>query len=135
MLHRVACVEEDADTRYVLSCVLKDIGGFDACIFDNCVEALSKLPAFRPQFILLDAQAHRGMSGVDLCASLSGDPHLGHVPRAFLSTHLLRHEVSRLERLAPVIAKPFDPMSLAERIRAIHEGMPRHGADALAVAA
>lgn len=128
MLSRIACVEDDDDIREILRIVLTDLLGAEARMFDNCDDALFGIPPFRPDLILLDPGMNRGMSGVELCAFLLDNPFLEGVPMAFLTSSALAHEVRALERLAPVLRKPFDPMALPGALRALHGAAlrPRH---------
>lgn len=125
---RIAIVEDDADIAFILSAAFTHSGGFEVVMFDDCETALFDLPDLRPGFILLDADTRSRMSAVVLHSYLEDSPFLHDVPVAFLTSRLMQHEVVVLERLAPVIPKPFDPVGLPWEIRAIQRRASRGGA-------
>jgi two-component system, OmpR family, alkaline phosphatase synthesis response regulator PhoP len=61
-----------------------------------------------------------GMDGPATLAALRADPVTSEIPVVFLTAKVQASERSRLEGLgvAGVVAKPFDPMTLAQEISA-----------------
>ena len=96
-------------------------------VVSDGAEALSYLrregqytDAVRPDLILLDVMMP-GMDGPAVLAVLRAEAGTAAIPVAFITARTGREDVERLLSLGAcgVIAKPFDPMTLAERARAL----------------
>ena len=121
-LKKVIYVEDEPDLRIVAELALETVGGFEVMIFEAGVDAVREAPAFGPDMILLDVMMP-GMDGPATMAALRAIPELADVPIAFLTAKVMPAEVEHLKSLgaAAVIAKPFDPMTLADQVRAVWE--------------
>ena len=121
-LKKVIYVEDEPDLRIVAELALETVGGFEVMIFEAGVDAVREAPAFGPDLILLDVMMP-GMDGPATMAALRAIPELADVPIAFLTAKVMPAEVEHLKSLgaAAVIAKPFDPMTLADQVRAVWE--------------
>ena len=119
-LRRVLCVDDNPDLREIVMMSLKDVGGFavEACASGK--EAIEKAPAFDPQLILLDVNMP-DIDGPATLAALRRDPNSANTAVVFMTANLRPGDKARLMDLgaADVIAKPFDPMDLHERINTI----------------
>jgi two-component system, OmpR family, response regulator len=119
-LDRILYVEDDADIQAIAVMVLEAISGFtlEACSSGN--EALDKAVAFAPDLILLDVMMP-GIDGLETYTALRRFPSLGHTPVVFMTAKVQPQEVQGYLALGAVgvIAKPFDPMTLADQLRAI----------------
>jgi len=119
-LQRILYVDDDPDLRDIVTISLQNLGGFalQACATGS--EAIEKAPAFDPQLVLLDVMMP-GMDGPTTLAALRRDPRLAKTAVVFITAKAQAREVVRLMDLGAVdvIAKPFDPMHLHERINAI----------------
>lgn len=69
---RVLVVDDEPEIREVLVEYLRG-KGFEACAADDGVEALRRLPEFRPQIVLLDI-AMPGLSGIETLHHIKGLP-------------------------------------------------------------
>lgn len=121
-LQRILYVEDEPDIQAVAKLALEMVGGFTVKICSSGDEALREATAFAPDMILLDVM----MPGIDGPATLKGlreQPALSQVPVAFMTAKVQANEISQYKSLGAldVIAKPFDPMTLADRVRAIWE--------------
>ena len=119
-LQRILYVEDEPDIQAVAKLALEMVGGFTVKICSSGEEALREAADFAPDMILLDVM----MPGIDGPATLKGlreQPALSQVPVAFMTAKVQAAEVSHYKSLGAldVIAKPFDPMALADRVRAI----------------
>ena len=119
-LQRILYVEDESDIQAVAKLALEMVGGFTVKICSSGEEALREATAFAPDMILLDVM----MPGIDGPATLRGlreQPALSTVPVAFMTAKVQPTEVRHYKSLGAldVIAKPFDPMTLAERVTAI----------------
>lgn len=119
-LKRILYVEDEPDIRAVAKLALEMVGGFTVKICSSGEEALRDAAAFAPDMILLDVM----MPGLDGPATLQGLralAPLATVPVAFMTAKIQPAEVAHYKSLGAmdVIAKPFDPMTLAAQVRAI----------------
>jgi CheY-like chemotaxis protein len=119
---RVAHVDDDEDLRTLVRVALETTAG---CAVASCAsgsEALEVIPAFQPDVILVDMMMP-GMDGLETVRALGDRMELDMVSVVF-ATGL--DDATRLEPLratgAAVIAKPFDALSLADRLQRLHQG-------------
>jgi len=126
-LERILLVDDEADIRTVAAMALESLGGF---VVETCAsgpEAVARASSSAPQLVLLDVM----MPGMDGPATLSAmRERCGETvpPVVFMTAKVEPEEVARLEELGAigVIAKPFDPMTLAEAVQAVwraHHGV------------
>ena len=115
----VLCVEDDEDIRMVLELALS-AGGFDATVCSSGPDALERVAAVNPDLLLLDVMMP-GMDGPTTLREMRKLRQTERTPAIFLTAKVQPSEIQ--EYLAggacAVIAKPFDPMTLPERIREI----------------
>ncbi len=119
-LQRILYVDDDPDLREIVTMSLQSLGGFALQACASGSEAIEKAPAFDPQLVLLDVMMP-GMDGPMTLAALRRDPRLAKTAVVFITAKAQAREVARLMDLGAVdvIAKPFDPMHLHERINII----------------
>ena len=89
------------------------------------MDAVERLPEEVPDIILLDMMMP-GMDGVATLERLRRDPACAAVPVVFMTARVQPDEVAAYLALGAegVIAKPYDPMSLAGQVNELWE---RHG--------
>ena len=111
-LVKVLYVEDDPDIQEVVRLSLELVGGLTLKVCSSGQEALDVGPAFEPQIILLDMMMP-GMDGQTTFLEMRKVDGLKSQPA----------EVASYKRIGAfeVIAKPFDPMGLADRLRGIWE--------------
>ncbi|AGH98904.1 Two-component response regulator [Micavibrio aeruginosavorus EPB] len=97
---------------------LEMVGGMTVTVCCCGRDGLDSARSSPPQMILLDVMMP-DMDGPETFAALRADPDLATIPVAFMTAKIRPEEVSDLMRLgaAGVIAKPFDPMTLADQVR------------------
>ncbi|MEZ5705934.1 MAG: response regulator [Burkholderiaceae bacterium] len=119
-LSRVMYVEDEPDIQAVARVALQAVGGFTVQICSSGEEALREVPRFRPDLILLDVMMP-GMDGPGTLAALRTLPGFERIPVAFMTAKVQPSEVEHYKSLGAldVVAKPFDPMKLADQIRLI----------------
>ena len=119
-LERVLHVDDEADIREVAKLALEAVGGFTVLSCASADDAAGKVRAFRPDVILLDVMMP-GMDGPAALKMLRGLDGLGDVPAIFMTAKVGADEKATLiaHGAAGVVAKPFDPMTLADEVRAI----------------
>ena len=119
-LQKILIVEDDPDIQTVARMALEAIGGFTVETSNSGKEALVKAPAFQPDLILLDVMMPE-MDGPTTLKELRKMPALEATPVVFCTAKAMPSELEQYEALgsAGVVAKPFDPMTLADQVRAI----------------
>lgn len=122
VLQRILYVEDEPDIQAVAQLALEMLGGFTVKICSSGEEALREAAGFAPDMILLDVMMP-GMDGPSTLKALRELPSLAEVPIAFMTAKVQPAEVAYYKSLGAreVIAKPFDPMILANQVRAIWE--------------
>ena len=120
-LKRVMYVEDDADIREIATLALGDLGGLEVLTCASGRSALESVDAFEPQFVLLDVM----MPEMDGPETLSALQQQGSVTSqtavAFMTAKVHPEEIARYRAMGidDVISKPFDPMTLADQVKAI----------------
>jgi len=119
-LNRILYVEDEPDIQAVARLALETVGGFTLCVCSSGTEAVEKAADFDPDIILLDVMMP-GMDGPNTLSELRKVPGLEATPTVFLTAKAMPSEVERYKELGAleVIAKPFEPMTLAAQVRAI----------------
>ncbi|HHH48541.1 MAG TPA: response regulator [Gammaproteobacteria bacterium] len=119
-LERILFVEDEADIQAVAQVALEAVGGFTVRICSSGEEALRVAEAFAPQLILSDVMMP-DMDGPATLIALRRLPALADTPAIFMTARVLPQEVEQLRACGAmaVIAKPFDPMTLAQQIKDI----------------
>jgi two-component system, OmpR family, response regulator len=119
-LRRLTYVEDEPDIRSITEFALKELGGYEIDVCASGHEAIDKTPDFNPDLIILDVMMP-GMDGIETYKRLREIPKLAETPIVFMTAKAMKHETDRYRALgaADVIAKPFDPITLPDRIREI----------------
>ncbi len=127
-LRRVLLVEDELDIQIVARLALKDIGSLEVEVCGSGIEALEIAPRFRPELILLDVMMPEP-DGLATLKALARKPETASIPVVFVTAKAQSHEIEEYLRLGAldVIVKPFDPMTLADRV---HEIWRRHQREA-----
>jgi CheY-like chemotaxis protein len=122
-LKKIMAVEDEPDIRMVLEVALRDVAGFELEVCSSGARALEVGPSFQPDLILLDVMMPE-MDGPQTLEALRKLPETGDTPIIFLTAKVQPQEVARLREMGAigVIAKPFDPMSLADEVRQVWGG-------------
>jgi CheY-like chemotaxis protein len=97
-----------------------EVAGWTVVSAHNGHEALGKAATERPDAILMDVMMP-GMDGPTTCLHLFDSPDTAHIPVILLTAKVQPSERRRWARLpvAGVLAKPFDPMRLADDVRTL----------------
>lgn len=117
-LKKILYVEDEPDIQMIARVALENVGGFELAVCSSGAEAVEKAANFHPDLLLLDVMMP-GMDGPTTLHELRKMPHLANTPVMFMTAKVQPQEVEFLKSLnvADVIAKPFDPMGLANNIR------------------
>lgn len=113
MTRRVLVVDDDPLMREVAQSALELVGGWQVVTASSSVAAQAQARQERPDAILLDVMMP-GVDGPATVAALRADPVTRGIPIIFLTAKASdRHADWGALQLAGVLAKPFDPMTLA----------------------
>ncbi|HKE00401.1 MAG TPA: response regulator [Planctomycetota bacterium] len=119
---RILVCDDDDDVRAVLALSLEAVGGFRVVQARSGKEALALYPSSTPDLVVLDVMMP-DLDGPSTLERLRRLPGGRRARVVFLSARSEPAEVARLQRLGvdDVLEKPFDPMTLPDRLRAILE--------------
>ncbi len=120
---KILYVEDEADIRAVAQIALETVGGFSLCQCASGEEALQRAAECAPDLLLLDVMMP-GMDGPTTLLRLRGLPATAQTPAIFMTAKVQPSEIAHFKSLGAldVIAKPFDPMALADQVRRIMGG-------------
>lgn len=119
-LQRILFVEDDDDVRMVATLALEAVGGFTVVACASGELAVAAAPQARADLLLLDVMMPR-MDGPATLRALRDLPATAATPAIFMTAKAQPQEVAQLKALGAldVITKPFEPMELADQLRAI----------------
>ena len=122
-LSHVACIDDDEDILRVAELTLELMGGFKVTTFSSGAAALAGLAAASPNLVLLDVMMPK-MDGVATFEAMRKRDDLKSLPVIFLTAKIQPSERSQYEAMGAsgVLAKPFDPATLAEEVERIWRG-------------
>ena len=117
---RVLYVDDEPDIREIAELALDLDPDFEVRTAGSGGEALTIMGTWRPDAALLDVMMP-GMDGPSLLKQIRAQPALSDVPIIFVTARAQRSELQNFATLdsCGVIAKPFDPMTLAAQVRAL----------------
>ena len=116
-LTRILYVEDEPDIQMIAKLALETVGDYTVQECSSGDEALKQAPEFKPQLILLDVMMP-GMDGPSTFQHLREIPQTATTPIIFMTAKVQPEEIAHYKNMGAiaVIAKPFDPMSLATEI-------------------
>lgn len=119
-LNRILYVEDEPDIQAVAQIALEAVGGLTLKACSSGEEALAEAIAFAPDLLLLDVMMPN-MDGPTTLLELRKLPALANTPVMFMTAKVQPQEIEYFKSLGAieVVAKPFDPMTLAEQIKTI----------------
>lgn len=120
---RILLVDDDDNIRQVTCLTLRVIGQHEVLAVSSGSEALAQAAAFRPELLVLDVNMPE-MDGPATLQALRQLAATAQVPALFLTAQTLPREVAYLRSLGAldVIAKPFVPRQLCERVAQVLAG-------------
>jgi two-component system, OmpR family, response regulator len=117
---RILYIDDEADIREIAALSLELAGDLDVRCCASGAEGVAVARAWPPALILLDVMMPR-MDGPATLAELAADPATASIPVVFITARTQAADVDALMALGArgVIAKPFDPMTLAAEVKAL----------------
>jgi CheY-like chemotaxis protein len=115
----ILVAEDDPYIRRVTEVSLKRAGFQVRCVKDG-LEALEAFEEASFDLLLIDGMMPR-MDGIEACRRIRSDPRFAHVPVILLSarSHQNDEDAARAAGATAYIVKPFDALTLPDRIRQI----------------
>ena len=119
-LKRIMLVEDDADIAVLSMMSLQDLSGFEVVHCSSGPEALERISEVAPDLLLLD-YSMPGMNGGELLTALRSRPDTARTPAIFMTASVMPAHVQRLKELGAldVLAKPFNPVTLGDQLKAL----------------
>lgn len=119
-LKRILYAEDEPDIQEVAKVALETLGDLELYICNNGDEALENAVSYAPDLLLFDV-IMPGMDGPSTLKAIKELPELVNTPAIFMTANVEPTVVAEYKKLGviDVIGKPFDPMTLAEQIKAI----------------
>jgi CheY-like chemotaxis protein len=126
-LRTILYVDDEPDIREIVEMSLALVEDLAVHTCESGDQALRLAPQLRPDLVLLDVMMPN-MDGPTTLKRMRENAALAGIPVVFMTAKALPQEVARFRDLGAVgvIAKPFDPMKLAQQVMAIWEGL-QHG--------
>ena len=121
-LKKILYIEDERDIQEISKIALGDIGGYELEVCSSGEEAIDKGPAFLPDLIILDVMMP-GMDGIATFNALQKIPSTKLVPVVFMTAKIQQSEIQIYLNMGAIgiIHKPFDPMTLADKVKEIWE--------------
>ena len=115
--NKILIVDDEDDIREVAQLSLEMVGGWRVLTASSGAEALTLAARERPDAILLDVMMPE-MDGPTTFRHLRSAPSTHDIPVILLTAKVSAHDRHPFGELAVagVIAKPFDPLTLAEQV-------------------
>lgn len=116
-LPRVLHVDDDDDIRAIAQIALEVVGGLEVRQCSSGPEAVKAAPGFAPDLLLLDVMMPE-MTGEETLNELRHVPGFEKIPVVFMTAKAQAQDIEHLMSLGTekVIAKPFDPLTLASEV-------------------
>ncbi len=119
-IQSVLLVDDDRDIRAIAQICLEEVGGLSTSVAAGGREAIRAARSGLPDVILLDMTMPE-LDGLGTLELLLADPTTADIPVIFMTARVQARDLSRYidAGAVGVIAKPFDPMTIADEVRAI----------------
>lgn len=122
MSKRIIVVDDDKEVQEIVTFVLRR-NGFEvsAASDGQQLQHLLNTDHFRlPDLIILDVMMP-GRNGYQICSDLRSNPEMQHIPIMIITAHAedIYERISVDMGAAQHITKPFHPLELAEKVKAL----------------
>ena len=125
-LQRILIADDEPDILEISRIALEAVGGFEVSVCLSGKELLQRLPVFEPDLVIVDVLMP-DMTGPEVFEEIRRRPQFDDVPVIYLTGVIQEEELEDLRKtgVADIILKPFDTMTLADRISGVWKG--NHG--------
>jgi two-component system OmpR family response regulator len=119
-LVRILYAEDEPDIQQMVSLALEMVGGFTLMVCNSGLAAVNEIEDFEPQLLLFDMMMP-GLDGPGALKQIRELKAYRNTPVIFMTAKVQPDEVKSYLDLGAVdvIAKPFDPMTLADQIQKV----------------
>jgi two-component system, OmpR family, alkaline phosphatase synthesis response regulator PhoP len=119
---KVLLIDDEDDIREVAAITLETMAGFEVVAAADGLTGLARAEQEHPDVILLDVMMP-GIDGLATFQRLQQSESTRSIPVIFMTAKVQPADRKRLADLGAlgIIAKPFDPMTLAEQVLALLE--------------
>lgn len=116
---RILIVDDDADIREATQLCLEITGEWEVLMAGSGPEGIAIARSEHPDAILLDMMLP-GMDGLTILQRLRENPKTQQIPIIILTAKAQPHEKQHFRQLkvASVITKPYDPLTISDQIAA-----------------
>lgn len=120
MARQILVIDDEERLREVVQACLETIACWEVLTASTATEGLLKAQTQQPDGILLDVMMP-GMDGITIFRNLQENPATQSIPVILLTAKMQPADQAQFAQLdvAGVIAKPFDPLKLADRVAEI----------------
>jgi len=117
---RVLIIDDEDDIREVAQVSLETMAGWEVQTARSGKEGLEMAVAGKPDVILLDVMMP-DMDGPTTFQEFQTRPEISHIPVVLLTAKVQKAERGRFSTMGfkAILAKPFDPLTLADQLAAI----------------
>ena len=124
-IRKIMIVDDEPDIRVVAEMSLSVVGGWQVSAHSSGEQALSGAARETPDIILLDMMMP-GMDGLTTLVRLKENQETCQIPVVLMTAKAQAHEIEQYLQAGAcaVIPKPFDPMGLPAKLRAIARSLP-----------
>ena len=122
-LQRILLADDEPDILEISRIALETVGGFEVSVCSSGKQLLERLSEFEPDLVIVDVLMP-DMTGPEVLEEIRRRPEFDAVPVIYLTGVIQEEELEDLRKtgVADVILKPFDPMTLADRINGVWKG-------------
>lgn len=122
-LHKIMVIEDEEDILTIVKYSLEKLGHFEVEYFNSGKLALQKAESSMPDLILMDMMMPE-MNGLTVLSNLRQNTKIAHIPVIFMTARAQPEEIKSYLKAGAigVITKPFDPLTLPEKLREMWNG-------------
>jgi CheY-like chemotaxis protein len=113
----ILLIDDEPNLVQVIAVCLESFKGWKVCVVNSGKEGLQIVEALKPDAILLDVMMPE-MDGIEVLQNLQKNPTIQDIPVILLTAKVQtcdRKEYTQMD-VAGIIAKPFDPLKIADEI-------------------
>ncbi|HBC41915.1 MAG TPA: two-component system response regulator [Pseudanabaena sp.] len=110
-------IDDEPNLAMVIAVCLESFKGWSVRVSNSGKEALSIVESLKPDAILLDVMMPE-MDGIQVYQQLQANTHTRSIPVILLTAKIQNSDREQFTQLgvAGMIAKPFDPLAIADQI-------------------
>ena len=123
MVYRILYVDDEPDLREIAVMSLELAADFEVRECASGMDALAEAARWQPDIVLLDVMMP-GLDGPETSRRLREQSDTAHIPFAFITAKAQPADIEARMSVGAlaVIAKPFGPIKLADKVRVLLSG-------------